>query len=503
MLKRNIVANYAGTAWNAAMSLAFVPLYIKYLGPESYGLVGASAMLNAYMAFFTVGLSPMVGREVARFRGGIHSAQAIRSLLRVVELVFICIGVLCVSGLWLSAPWIAGNWLNPESMSDSSVAHAIRILSAVIGLRFLEGLYSSALGGLQRQVTVNVVSSSTATLRAAGSIAVLIWWSPTIDAFFWWQGVVALLGTITLWICAYAYLPKAPVSLKVGIECLRDGWPFARGMLLGSFLTLAATQTDKLLLTRLLDLSDYGRYSLAVGVAASLALLTVPIHTAFYPRFTELLAAGRRSDAAREFHRAAQLVSVVTGSIGIVLIVFADRMLLLWTGNAGLTDEVAGPLRLLLLGYLLNAIGAMPYALQLATGRTGLSNWIAVVSVSVSVPTLMYVVPRMGTAGAGLVWLCLNGAIVAVFVPVLARQTSLFTTRAWLLGDVAGPACAAAVTCGLVLLVSFTLPISAGASAVVVGAALMTSACGAIAAAPSVRIAATNFLRSRLAGRQH
>ena len=38
--KRNVLANFAGRAWSALMALAFLPLYIRFLGIESYGLVG-------------------------------------------------------------------------------------------------------------------------------------------------------------------------------------------------------------------------------------------------------------------------------------------------------------------------------------------------------------------------------------------------------------------------------------------------------------------------------
>ena len=31
-IKHNIVANYLGSGWNALMGLAFIPLYIHYLG---------------------------------------------------------------------------------------------------------------------------------------------------------------------------------------------------------------------------------------------------------------------------------------------------------------------------------------------------------------------------------------------------------------------------------------------------------------------------------------
>lgn len=43
MLKRNVIANYLGQGWRVLMSLAFVPLYIKYLGIEAYGLIGILA----------------------------------------------------------------------------------------------------------------------------------------------------------------------------------------------------------------------------------------------------------------------------------------------------------------------------------------------------------------------------------------------------------------------------------------------------------------------------
>jgi len=39
-LKLNIIANYTGKAWTALMSLAFIPLYIKFIGIEAYGLIG-------------------------------------------------------------------------------------------------------------------------------------------------------------------------------------------------------------------------------------------------------------------------------------------------------------------------------------------------------------------------------------------------------------------------------------------------------------------------------
>jgi len=59
------------------MSLAFVPLYIKYLGIEAYGLIGVFAILQAWLRLLDMGMKPAINREMARFTGGAHNAQSI------------------------------------------------------------------------------------------------------------------------------------------------------------------------------------------------------------------------------------------------------------------------------------------------------------------------------------------------------------------------------------------------------------------------------------------
>ena len=40
------------------MGLVFVPVYIKYLGIESYGLIGFFASLQAWFALLDMGMTP-------------------------------------------------------------------------------------------------------------------------------------------------------------------------------------------------------------------------------------------------------------------------------------------------------------------------------------------------------------------------------------------------------------------------------------------------------------
>ena len=70
MIKKNIIANYLGHGWRVLMGLAFIPLYIKYLGIETYGLIGIFAILQAWLGLLDMGMRPALGREMARFTGG-------------------------------------------------------------------------------------------------------------------------------------------------------------------------------------------------------------------------------------------------------------------------------------------------------------------------------------------------------------------------------------------------------------------------------------------------
>jgi O-antigen/teichoic acid export membrane protein len=47
-----------------------VPLYLKYMGAEAYGLIGFFSMIQVWFAILDMGLSPTVARETARYKGG-------------------------------------------------------------------------------------------------------------------------------------------------------------------------------------------------------------------------------------------------------------------------------------------------------------------------------------------------------------------------------------------------------------------------------------------------
>ena len=78
-LKRNILASYASQIYVTLVGILILPLYLKYMGAEAYGLVGFFTMLQAWFNLLDMGLTPTVARETARFRGGATDALSYRA----------------------------------------------------------------------------------------------------------------------------------------------------------------------------------------------------------------------------------------------------------------------------------------------------------------------------------------------------------------------------------------------------------------------------------------
>jgi O-antigen/teichoic acid export membrane protein len=457
MLKRNLIANYLGQGWAALMGLAFIPLYIKYLGIEAYGLIGLFGVLQAWLALLDMGMTPTLNREMARFTGGTHSATSIRDLLRSIEIIALGIAMLIGLGIWAASAWLASDWLHAEKLPVDTVAQAFSIMGAVTALRFVEGIYRSAIVGLQRQVLFNVVNSVLSTLRGLGAVGILIWVSPTIEAFFIWQGLISVLSLGVLAGATYSALPKDKRGGQFSMSALQSIWHFAGGMMGITLLSLLLMQTDKIVLSKLLTLSEFGYYTLASVVAGALYMLVGPIGQAWFPKLTELQAGNQQTQLIEKYHQGAQLVSVFMGSAAIIMIVFSETILQLWTHDAELAKRSATLLSLLALGNLLNGLMHIPYYMQLAHGWTSLTTRINIASVVILVPAIIWVTPRFGAEGAAWLWVILNAGYVLIGIHLMYRKIIKTERWRWYIYDIFYPllgASAGALLCKWIFPVS-------------------------------------------------
>lgn len=436
-IRVNLVANYIGQLYSALIGILLVPLYIEYLGIEAYGLVGFFTTLQGWFMLLDAGLTPAIGREAARFNGGAIDALNLRRLLRSLEGIVIAVGTIGATAVALGAGLIASSWLQPEQLRQEDVALAVALMGITIALRWISGLYRAAIGGLEDIVWLSGFSIVVATLRFVLVIPVLHYVGSTPTLFFGYQLAVAVLEMLVLIGHTYRSLPIVRQRVSWSLKPVREVLPFALGSGIATVVWVLVTQTDKILLSGVISLSEYAYFSMAVLVASGVTLLTAPISGALVPRLTRLGASGDNAGLMRLYRDATQLAAVLATPLVLVLAIFPEQVILAWTGKADVAANAASVLTLYAVGNGVLALAALPYYLQIARGDLSLHTAGNVLFLLLYVPSLFFAAKHFGAHGAGYAWIAANVLPFLTWLPLVHRRYLERMHVDWMLRDIA------------------------------------------------------------------
>jgi O-antigen/teichoic acid export membrane protein len=455
-VKQNIVANYLGRTWVALSSFLFIPIYIHYLGLESYGIIGFLASLMSALALLDFGMAQTLVREAARTPDSGPGRIEFAELLGSLEYVYWGMGLLAALVIGILSNWLAGEWLNAKDISHSDLAFVVRVMGVVAATRWAASPYRSALIGLQNQVWLNVFDGLSTAVRGLGSVAILALVSDTVLAFFAFQGLVSVVELGVLRFKAWRTISgKGVVVTAFRFHQLRRIGKFAGGVAAISLLGSGISMMDKLLLPGLLPLRVFGYYMVAQVLGRSITTLMGPVATAYRPLFAKLVASKQEAELSRQYHKASQVMAFSLAPAAIVIAVFSQQILWLWTGNREIANQGAILTSLISLGTMLNGLVNIAYSVQLAYGYLKLALIVNTVSAIVLMPAFYFGVNAYGVIAAGWVWFLLNAGYVLINVSVMHRTYLVGHARAWYFQDILPIVLGA---CGAAVAIRYLLP---------------------------------------------
>lgn len=421
--KKNLLFNYVSQIYVTLVSIVMVPFYVKYMGIEAYGLVGFFAMLQAWFQLLDVGLTPTMARETARFQGGSVNALSLRRLLRALEGVFVGVAVIGSLVLAGAASIIAARWLKVEHLSLEEVEQTIRIIALIVALRWVCGLYRGAVNGFERMVWLSGFNAAVATARFVLVVPIFIYIGATPTHFFIFQLMIAVVELGVLILKTYALLPRIDGGTNAVTPWdwmpLRSVLKFSLSVAFTGSVWVFVTQTDKLVLSKLLSLTDYSYFTLAVLVSSGVMVVSGPISSALMPRMARLVAEHDARGLIQIYRSSTRLVAAIAVPAALMLAFFSKEVLIAWTGDQVLAHKVAPILSLYALGNGILALGAFPYYLQFAKGDLKLHVMGSLLFLLLLVPALVWSAAQFGAVGAGYAWLLANAVYFVVWVPLV------------------------------------------------------------------------------------
>ena len=193
------MANYASQIYVTLAGILLVPVYLRYMGAEAYGLVGFFAMVQIWFGLLDMGLTLTLVRETARLQGKAVDALTYCHLVRALELIFLGVGIVGGALLFFSAARIATSWLTVQHLDLATVVGALQLMSIAIAMRWMSGLYRGIVSGVEDFVWLSGFNAVIASCRFIGVIPLLMWLDGSPLVFFGYQcaiGLVELIGLI-------------------------------------------------------------------------------------------------------------------------------------------------------------------------------------------------------------------------------------------------------------------------------------------------------------------
>lgn len=436
-LRRNLLAGLANSVWSALIGLIAVPFYLSYLGIEAYGLIGFFVTTQAILSLLDMGMAPTISREVARCSATGNLKEAGKLLHTLAVVYWIMAGLIALVILVL-APFISGYWLQSKNLSPQTISQAVMLMGLVVACRWPIGLYQGALTGAHRVTVASAINMAMVTLGSFGAVMVLAFISPTIEAFFIWQASVGLVYAITMQAAAWQTIGKTKQN-KFEVDELKRIWRFTAGMSAIGFTGLVFTQLDKVILSKMLGLEEFGHYMLATMVVSGLSLLVAPVYNVVYPRFSVLVATGEMEKLTDLYRSGTRLLATVLFPLAMLLSVFAEELLLVWTGSQALASSVAPVISLMAIGSALHGVMYFPYALQLASGMTRLPLIINAILMILLIPLIITFTLKYGPLGGAMAWLTLHALYVLLGTWLTHRNLLEGVGARWLFQDVGIP----------------------------------------------------------------
>lgn len=421
---KNIIANFLGTFWSLVSNFLFIPLYIKFLGFESYSIISFSLIVIGLLSILDTGLTSTLSREFAR--GDTTWGKKIQ-VFETLERLYLIIILLCGVFFIIVSPLISSKFIESNKYTSQEITIFLRVFSFDMTSSILIRFYFGAYIGLQKQVKVNKLMILWGALRN-GLVILLIYYIPDLFSFYLWQAIISCFFFIGLRIALHKelYGKLGFISLNnnklLDFKLLRPIYKFTVGIMLISLVSSLNTLLDRVFISRMFEVKYLGYYTLAISLSSAVYFLTKPVSVAVLPVFTKLSTTQQSNDLQKLFYGVSFLLAALTFSVATNIFFFSKEILHLWTGDLYLSNNTSDFLKVLILGYSISSLQHLSYDVAIANGNTKINNILGICSLIVVIPGYWFAVKEIGPFGVALTFTIIQTIITYIYIYIINNK---------------------------------------------------------------------------------
>ncbi len=396
-MKKNIIANFIGKIWGLLSNFLFIPIYINLLGFNSYSIISYTLVIAGVLIVLDSGLTATLLREFSRQD---HNKTEKIKVYETLQIIYLGVISLAILGILVFSNVLSRS-LKVDQYSNEQVSFFLKIVSIDLAFQLMFRFYLGGLMGLEKQVKANIIQVLWGVFRSAFAVLV-IYIVPSLDYFFIWQSIVTVIFTIIVkfYLDAEFYNRKQiQLNLKFDKNSFSAIKSFAGGMLLFSLLSVIASQSDKIMISNMLDLENLGYYTLGVSLSSVLIAVVNPISAAVLPKITEFFSLFELEKVKEIFIRYNLVISIIVFSVWANLGFFSKELIEIWTKNRELAEKSYSYVPFVAGAYSFIVLQTMCYQVALGKGYTKLNNVMLIVNSILIIPGYYITCKLWGTLG--------------------------------------------------------------------------------------------------------
>lgn len=403
-VRRNALWNILGTGLPLAFALLFVPLLIKGMGGERFGILTLILTFLNYFGFFDLGIGRALTQLLAGAAKGDERREA--ALIWTVSLLLGLLGLIAAAGVYFTAPFLVHGFLRvPDALSRETV-QALQWLGLTLPF-LIHGLALRGVLEAQRRFDLSNLVRIPAGIFTFGAPLLVLPFSRNVAVVV---GVV-LFGRLLAWaLNLWMVFRIMPHVWRLRGWLPGDIWKIAR---FGGWYTVCNAigpvidGMDRFFIGRILSVRNVAYYTTPYDAIIRLGILSGSVGGAIFPEFASRLKSSRESAAAL-YRRGFKYLLAVLFPFALVSAAYAHELLSLWL-NPAFADQSAPVLRWLALLVLLTGVAGVSVSFLHGAGRPDLVARLYLLEVPL-LAAMLYVFIRMDG---------IRGAAIACFLRVL------------------------------------------------------------------------------------
>lgn len=424
---RGAAFNLLGAAVPAALAVLTVPLVVRYLGQEDYGLLMLVTSIMGYFALIDINITAASTKFVAQHRAqGAH--RQVNQTASFGLLIYLAIGLIGGAALWIFAKPLATEVFKVSASRQADAVRALQwaALGFLIGqvqtyLQSLPGALAryDLAGSVEAGFGVLVPLLTVTLLMLGGGLVELIWLRVALSS-------VQALGVLT-WLVRRMKLRWA----RPDGDTRRSMLSFSAFAFLSRFAALTYSHGDKLIIGAVVGAGPLTLFAVPTMLVNRIMALLFRLAAVMFPHASQLAAQNRMAELQAAYFSAARYLCFLNGAIALLLALLAPAILTVWMGPQFAATS-ATILTLMALAQWVDSLTHVPSLVNDGLGHPKVSGLFAVTRALLGLGLIAFGVSRAGIVGAA--WAHLIAALLlgTAFIGYVHGRSLPFSLRTWL-----------------------------------------------------------------------